>query len=218
MASGTDIKQRILEKALDQFLQFGFTKVTMDELAAELGMSKKTLYKWFPTKESLLQAVVEMKHEEIQNGIDGILLNEGMDFVEKLKRYMAFLGEQLSKYRAPFMRDIQRNAPEIWKQMEDFRREKVLSDFGKLLDEGVQKQVLRGDCDQQLVILMYLSSIQGLINPEVLSQLSFSATEVFETITKVLFEGILTDKARAKYRVGRPASFRTRKETPGLRS
>lgn len=199
MADGTEVKKRILDKALDQFLQFGFTKVTMDELTSELGMSKKTLYKWFPSKESLLKAVVKMKHGEIQRGIDRIILDESMDFVEKLKKYMGFIAEQLSKYRAPFMRDIQKNAPEVWKQLEDFRHKKILTDFGKLINEGIQTGMLRDDCDQRLVILLYLSAIERLINPDLLSELPFSAIEVFEFITKVIFEGILTEEGRVKY-------------------
>ena len=53
-----EIKVKILHKAEEMFLQFGFSRVTMEEIAMELGMSKKTLYRFFPGKEQLLKEMI----------------------------------------------------------------------------------------------------------------------------------------------------------------
>jgi AcrR family transcriptional regulator len=199
MSTENNIKKRILETARLQFFRSGYTKVTTDEIAAELGISKKTLYKHFPSKEKLLREVMEMTLVEFKSGVDGILLNERTDFVEKLKQLMNFLGGQISKtFTRPFLNDIQKNAPEIWKKVEAFREKNIHTTFANLIDEGIDKGLFRSDVDQRLLVLIYFNAIQHTINPEVLSQLPFSTSEVFETIIKVIFEGILTDKARTK--------------------
>lgn len=199
MPGDPQIRNRILETAREQFFQLGFTRVTMDEIASGLGMSKKTLYKFFPGKEGLLREVVKLNMGEIERGIDEILQDRGLSFVEKLKQLMAFLAMKLSRIGPLFMQDLHRNAPELWKEIEAFRRQKATSLFGGLIDEGIQKGVFRSDVHQQLLTLMYVNLIQSILNAEVLSQLPLSASQAFEAILKVLFEGILTDEFRANY-------------------
>ena len=59
--------------------------------------------------------------------------------------------------------------------------------------------ILRRDIDQRLILLIYSKAVEDIINPEMLSQLPFTTTKVFETIVKVLFDGILTDEAKPAY-------------------
>ncbi|MSS72605.1 MAG: TetR/AcrR family transcriptional regulator [Candidatus Latescibacteria bacterium] len=199
MSSDLEIRNRILETAREQFFKFGFTRVTMDEIASHLGMSKKTLYKFFPGKDDLLREVVKLNMREIERGIDAIVQSEKGGFVEKLKELMTFLAMRLAKIGPLFMQDLQRNAPEIWKEIEAFRRQKAMRLFGDLTDEGIRKGVFRGDLNPQLLTIMYVSLIQSILNAEVLSQLPLSAAQAFEAIIQVLFEGILTDEMRANY-------------------
>jgi hypothetical protein len=63
----------------------------------------------------------------------------------------------------------------------------------------VEKGVFRKDIDRQLIILFYLHAIQGMINPETLSQLPYSANQVFDSIIRIIFEGILTEEGRKEY-------------------
>jgi len=199
MPSDSEVRTRILNKAREHFFRSGFTKVTTDEIAAELGMSKKTLYKFFPSKEKLLRGAVETHLKETEVGIQRVLRDGRIDFVEKLKRLMKFIGEQLSRLGKPFIHDVRRNAPEVWREVDEFRRTRILSEFGKLFKQGAQKGVFRSDFDLQLILMMYTSAVQEMVNPEVLSQLPNSAAEVVDTIIKVIFEGMLTDEARASY-------------------
>lgn len=199
MSSDLETRNRILETVREQFFKSGFTRVTMDEIASGLGMSKKTLYRFFPGKDELLREVVKLNMREIERGIDAIVQDESRRFVEKLKELMTFLAMRLAKIGPLFMQDLQRNAPEIWKEIEAFRRQKAMSLFGGLIDEGIQKGVFRSDLNQQLLTLMYANLIQSILNAEALSQLPLSASQAFEAISKVLFEGILTDEARANY-------------------
>ncbi len=194
-----EVKERILNHAEQLFLQFGYSKVTMDEIAAGMGMSKKTLYKFFPGKEALVKEIITSMKCGIDEHIDLIWANEQMDFMDKLKSVMNFIGKQTSKLHGPLLEDLHKNIPEVWEEIHDFRKANAVKRFSVFINEGVEKGVFRKDIDKQLIILFYLHAIQGMINPETLSQLPYSANQVFDSIIRIIFEGILTEEGRNEY-------------------
>lgn len=194
-----EIKERILNQAEQLFIQFGYSKVTMDEIAASIGMSKKTLYKFFPGKEALVKEMITSLKCSVDDYIDSVWANDQMGFMEKLKSVMNFIGKQTSKLHGPLLEDLHKNIPEIWEEIHDFRKANAVKRFSVFINEGVEKGVFRKDIDRQLIILFYLHAIQGMINPETLSQLPYSANQVFDSIIRIIFEGILTDEGRGEY-------------------
>lgn len=194
-----EIKERILNKAGEMFFQFGYLKVTMDEIASKLGISKKTLYKFYPGKEFLVKELFNNVKCEIDDYIKDLWSDEKMDFVIKLKKLMNFIALNSSKFRGPLMEDIQKYNPEIWQEILEFRRMHSQKKFSFLINEGIEKGIFRNDIDDGLIILTYISAIQGIITPEVLAQIPFSTNQVFEALGKIIFEGILTEEGRAKY-------------------
>jgi len=192
---------RVLGAARERFFRAGFSKVTTEEIASDLGISKKTLYRAFPSKHALLRGVMEMTMKETSSHVRSLINDDSMGFVEKLRVLLTFLGAFLSGFRKPFLQDIQKNAPELWGEIERFRQEQILANFGMLLKEGAQKGAFRKDISPQLLVPMFINLVQTMINPEFLAGLPFSASDVFESIIRVSLEGILTDKARVRYRL-----------------
>jgi AcrR family transcriptional regulator len=195
-----NMRDRILEIARDKFFQFGFTRVTVDEIAQDLGVSKKTLYKHFPSKEALLREIMKQNTREIEAKIDAILKDRNSDFVEKLRGIWAFLASRLSRIGQAFQQDLQRHVPEVWKEVDQRRNQIIRQRFGKMFQKGVQSKAIRRDIDAELLVLVYVTLVQRIVNPETLSQLPLSMSQAFETIISVMFEGILTDQARRRFR------------------
>jgi AcrR family transcriptional regulator len=171
----------------------------MDGMAHDLGVSKKTIYKHFPSKDELLRQLLKLKMDEAQSGIERIANQNRLSFIEKLKAAYTFAGVQVSELGQPFLRDLERNAPEIWKEFEERRNRTVLKSLRNLLEEGVQKGAFKSEIDPQLLLLIYTTLIQRIMNPETLSQLPLTPPQALATIREVFFEGVLTDKARAQY-------------------
>ena len=194
-----EIKERILNQAEQMFIQFGYSKVTMDEIAASLGMSKKTLYKFFPGKEALVKEMITSMKCSIDDHIEYVWNNSDMEFMDKLKSVMNFIGKQTTKLHGPLLEDLHKNIPEVWQEIHDFRKANAVKRFTVFINEGVEKGVFRKDIDRQLIVLFYLHAIQGLINPETLSQLPYSANQVFDAVIRIIFEGILTEEGRHEY-------------------
>ena len=200
MTTDTEIRERIISFAREHFMHEGFSKVTLDEIATELGMSKKTLYKYFEDKEDLLRAGIEENLRKIANEIDTITTSDG-SFGEKLARVMMLIGKQMSRLSRGAMLDMQKFTPELWKQIETFRREQIFDKIGKMITQAREENIFRSYVNEQILTLMIVNCIQGILNPDVLSQNSFSAEEAFRIIFRTIFEGALTDDARKNFHV-----------------
>ena len=196
-----DMRSHILSTAKTLFLQFGFSKVTVDEIASRLGISKKTIYKYFTSKDELINTLLEQTISEMDAQCKGILQREDLGFVEKLREMMKNIAVQYSALHRPLMEDLERNAPHIWRRIAEFRSTLVHQGFGKLLREGIEQGMFRDDIDEKLILMIYLNAIESSINPQSLASLPFSAVQVYEAILKVIYEGILTSVARL--RIGR---------------
>jgi AcrR family transcriptional regulator len=199
LENDVEIKQRIIDTSREQFLMFGFTKVSVDEIATKMAMSKKTIYKYFPKKEDLIREVIESTLRDVETCCRQFIEDDKLDFVEKLQRMMSHAAFHIGKLGRPLIEDLQRNVPHVWKEISDFRSTRIKEDFGKLFSEGVKKGFFRKDIDPALFILIYNNVIENIISPEVLSQVPFTASQVYDTIVKIIFEGILTSNARPEY-------------------
>jgi AcrR family transcriptional regulator len=197
-ASNQETKERILEHSRNRFFEAGFSKVTMDELSAELGISKKTMYHHFSGKESLLDQVIEWQMIEMKGQIHAIL-HAPTDFITRLAELWTAIGRFACRIGKQFMDDIRRQRPDLWKRIDEHRQKVLLNSISGMIEEGRTLGVIRSDIHKDVVILMYLNAVQGVVNPTVLSQYSFSAEEAFRTILLVYLGGIMTDKARAQF-------------------
>jgi len=209
---GSALRPRIVEAARDLFLSRGFVRVTADDIAAEVGISKATLYKEFDNKEEILRAVVHALMAVIIGRVDTIMKDDTMSFVERLAALFAFVGGRISQFGPLFLRDLQKSAPAVWKEVEEFRRDKIIINFGVILAAGHKQGFFRGDVDTDLLMKMFLKLVEEFVNPAEILRSGRTPAETFESVIKVFFQGILTDKGRLDFSARTPALFEPRKE------
>lgn len=198
--------------ARELFFHRGFVRVTADDLATELGISKATLYKEFRSKEEILRAVAREFMAEVAGRVDALIKDERLSFVEKLTALLSLFGSRLSQLGPLFIRDIQKGAPAIWKEVEEFRRDKIIINFRTILEAGHKQGLIRGDMDIDLLMQMFLRLVEEFVNPSEILRSGRSPTQTFESVIKVFFQGILTDKGRLDFSARTPALFEPRKE------
>jgi TetR/AcrR family transcriptional regulator, cholesterol catabolism regulator len=196
--SDAEVRNRILDKARDHFLQFGFSTVTMSEIAADLGMSKKTVYAFFPSKEDLASEMVKGIQAEITSQLNLLVEDEEMDFIEKLKRILDITAEHHSKLTPHFRMDLQKHAPGACKCTDEFQNQQIHDIVGKVIHEGITEGVFRRDIDEAIVTSMFIAAFKSLMRPESLARIPHSVPDVVEAISKVMFEGILTENGHGK--------------------
>lgn len=210
----TGLRARIVAEARELFLRRGFASVTTGEIAREAGIGKATLYKSFPSKEALLRAVVESIKADILAGVEGLIGDASLGFLDKFVRLVTFLGDWFSRLGAVFVQDLRRSAPGVWRELDEFRKEKILVNFGAIIEAGVAEGLFRPDIDRDLAVRMFLGLVQGFLNPDALRDARHSARDIFENLFKLFFEGILTDRARAGLAGRAPGTFLATKEVP----
>jgi len=195
----TPPKERIIALAREKFVREGFSGVSVDELVENLGMSKKTFYKAFKSKDDLLSQLVERILLEMESGVLAILKGEGT-FVEKLDGFMMFMGKNVGRIFTPFLRDVQRHAPHLWQRVHEFRRERMTRHFMGFIQEGIGSGFIRQDVNPRILLLAFLATIENILVPSVLVNESFSADEALRNILRMLFHGILTVEAGEQLR------------------
>jgi AcrR family transcriptional regulator len=196
--NSAETRRRIVAAARDLFIASGFSTATMDDIAHELGMSKKTLYEHFPGKSELLREAARLNCSECRVELDAIAAAE-KDFFPRARRTFDYIAQMYSRLSPAYLTDLKRNAPEVWREVQEFRRERVRRYILDLLDHGVAQGILRKDLDREALAGLYLTMTSALLTPD-LSGLASGAeiASAFETFVRVYFEGLITDAGRRK--------------------
>jgi AcrR family transcriptional regulator len=207
------LRTRVVEAAGALFLSRGFVRVTSDDIAARLGISKATLYKVFPGKEDILREVVRGILNDIGGRVERLVDDASLGFVEKMVALMSFMGTRMARFEPVFIGDLQKHVPEIWQEIEAFRRDKIARNFKIILEAGRLEGYFRADVDLDLLLAMFASLVQEFINPAALLRSGRSPADTFESVIKVFFQGIVTDKGRRDFSSRTPGLFLPRKES-----
>ncbi len=189
-------RQRIVDAARIHFFSHGFRSVTMDDLAEELGISKKTLYAYFPGKFDLLEAVLADKFASVQATLKEITRARPRDFPATLQALLAGTQRELDEIKPPFVRDMRQKAPEVFKVVERRRAALIQRYFGKFFIEGQRAGMVRKDVPGKLMIEILLALVQSIMNPPKMEELGMMPKEGFAGILKIILEGALTTKGR----------------------
>jgi AcrR family transcriptional regulator len=189
-------RQRIVDAARAHFFSHGFRSVTMDDLAEELGVSKKTLYAHFPGKFDLLEAVLADKFAGVEATLKKVTRAHWHDFPATLQELLAGTQRELDEIKPPFVRDMRQKAPEVFKVVERRRAALIQRYFGKLFVEGQRAGMVRKDLPAKLIIEILLAMVQGIMNPAKMEELGMMPKEGFAGILKIVLEGALTPKGR----------------------
>jgi len=189
-------RQRIIDAARVHFFSHGFRSVTMDDLAEELGVSKKTLYAHFPGKFDLLEAVLADKFAGVEATLKEVTRAHRHDFPAALQDLLTGTQRELDEIKPPFVRDMRQKAPEVFKLVERRRAALIQRYFGKFFVEGQRAGMVRKDVPAKLIIEILLAMVQSIMNPPKMEELGMMPKEGYTGILKIVLEGALTPKGR----------------------
>lgn len=197
-SSNKTVRQKVVTAARRHFLAHGFRSVTMDDLAAELGMSKKTFYAHFPGKVALIEAVMRDKLASIEADLERITTLRGVNFMDALHELLSCLQQHTGEIQPAFLRDIRRDAPEVFTLVEKSRAEIIERCFTRLLGDGRKSGMIRNDVPVRLVIEILLAATHAIMNPAKLEQLNLTPRAGYSAILDVILRGVMTAKGREK--------------------
>ena len=190
---------RIVRQARAHFFTQGYSQVTMDDLAAELGMSKKTLYVHFPSKEALMRAVIEDLSREIRISADELFANRQLNFAEKLRGFAEGMVERLTKTNPRLLRDLQRFAPDLYQQVAEMREKNIPYVFGRFIEEGQLAGMVRPEVDTAFAVQFFLQAMNGLAQPATMERLGLAPRDIAPRAIGLFFGGLLTPAGRKEH-------------------
>jgi AcrR family transcriptional regulator len=198
-AADEPVSVRIVRQARDHLFSHGYSQCTMDELAAELGMSKKTLYVHFTSKEELMRAVIEDLSREIRASADALFANRQLNFAEKLRGFAEGMVERLTKANPRLLRDLQRFAPGLYQQVAEMREKNIPYVFGRFIEEGQLAGMVRSDINVAFAVQFFLQGMHGLIQPAVMERLKLEPRDLLPRAIELFFGGLLTPAGRKEH-------------------
>lgn len=191
------MKDQILRKATDLFLTLGFKSVTMDDIATEMGISKKTIYQHYSNKDQLVEASTMHLFETISRGIDQICAL-GNNPVEELFLIKDFVMKNLKNESASPIHQLQKYYPKIHKSL-------MIRQFDKMgdcvivnLEKGIAQGLFRNEINTSLIARFYFAGMTSLKNTELFHPDEFPSLTTQIAYLEYHLRGICTEKGIQK--------------------
>ncbi|PCI08856.1 MAG: TetR family transcriptional regulator [Flavobacteriaceae bacterium] len=191
------MKCKILEKAGEMFLNFGFKSVTMDEIADELGISKKTIYANYKNKNVLIEAATMSLFEMISQGIDCICDLE-KNPIEELFEIKRFIHTNLKDEKSSPYYQLQKYYPSIFHTLKMRQLELMDSCVTQNLKRGISLNLYRKEIDLNFISRIYFVGVTGIKDQETFPVNQFETKHLNSCFLNYHIRAICTEKGKQK--------------------
>ena len=196
MNSQQDPKQRIIQKASDWMFRYGIKRLNMDMLSSELGMSKKTIYQFFKSKDDLVEQVIDHFVSSITSAQEE-KLSQVSTPLEKISAIMTPVYRLLVHVDKIFTEDLFRMYPELWEKINAIRV-KRLEKIRELISEGIWEGVFK-PVDPEMAANLLTVSVTNFIHPENLERLNVTPAQALYFLLNTFFTGILSEDKKNSF-------------------
>jgi len=188
-----EVKERILKKAADLFMRYGIRSITMDEIASQLGISKKTIYQFFTDKDDMVSAVIEREIKE--NEVECLQYrDQAADAIQEVFIAVEDLDEML-KYMNPLMLyDLEKHHPRAFQKLREYKYQFLYQAILDNLSRGRQEGVYRNDFQPDIVAKNRIESCFLIFNPDLFPHTRYKISEVNFELAMLFLHGVATDK------------------------
>jgi AcrR family transcriptional regulator len=152
------MKDKIISKATDLFLKLGFKSVTMDDIAGEMCISKKTIYKYFCNKEMLIEESTEMIHKTVHEVINTIAAKE-YNAIEENFEIRKMFKEMFQATDTSPLYQLKKHYPEIYHKVMNRELDECSMCFKQNIVKGIDQDLYRNDLDIDIYVKFYYSLI-----------------------------------------------------------
>lgn len=190
-------QNKIIEHTEEKFFRDGFYKTTMDEIASDLRISKKTIYKFFPSKDDLVKAIAKYFMNRLKSTILPAL-NSDKNAIEKLGDLINILAKVSEKISATRMEELKRHYPSLWNEIDSFRTEMMFGNITKVIEQG-KKEGLFVDHPTNIIMNVLVASVRSIVNPDFIMNNNYSIIEAARYAFRIVISGILTDKGKKEF-------------------
>ncbi|CAM4065572.1 TetR/AcrR family transcriptional regulator [Gillisia limnaea] len=187
------MKEEIIIKAADLFLNLGFKSVTMDDLANELGISKKTIYSHFPNKAKLVQASTLFILNTIDQGIEKIKEKE-LNAIVEMFEIKNFVMNHLKNEKSSPQFQLQKYYPQVYKSVQNHHFDTMQCSINDNLEKGIKEGLYRENIPLEFIGKIYFLCVSAIKASDLFPPEQFSIMEINEKYLEYHLRAIVTEK------------------------
>lgn len=188
-----EAQEKILTVSLQLFFKYGIKHVTMDDIAKELGMSKKTIYQFYKEKDDLVTQLCEVEMLEHEKSFHQIH-QSAKDPIHEIMLISIKMREMMQHVNPLFFIDLQKFYPSAYKRFQKFKEECAFKDVLSNIKKGLEIGVYRADMNAEFVARYRLAQIDMLMFGNYFSFDKISFTRAHELSLEMFVYGICTIK------------------------
>lgn len=187
------MKERIQQKANDLFRRYGIKSITMDEIASQLGVSKKTIYQYFSDKDELVDAVVSDTIAAAQDVCTENMKNS-KDAVHELFQAMDLVTVIFTGMNPTMMYDLEKFHPGSYKIFLDHKNKFLFDVIKANLKKGMEEELYRSEINVEIITRFRLEGMTLAFNQDIYPASKFNLTEIHKTIIEHFLFGVASLK------------------------
>lgn len=184
----------IREYLRESIRESGYSRISVSDIAKGLGLSKKTIYRHYDSKESMYEDLFNYELEAAYNSLI-ILIQEKGPMAEKVNKLSKIIEKNLILFNIGSLQNIKREYYGLWKEIVLFRKNRVYPLIDLLIDHS-RKNGLLEEYPNELIIELFSTSLNLAIERNSSFEVGQKYKEVFNSIFEILLNGILTKKGK----------------------
>lgn len=192
----TEQQEKWLKRVDELFLRFGIKSITMDDVARELGISKKTLYQFVESKDDLVQKLLS-RHIEQEKHTCEILFATASNALEEMYIVIDSDTQQLKQMKTNIIHDLQRYHHEAWQKVLQYQRGFLYTVVHNNLERGIREGLYRNDLDVDIITKLHIAGSLQLFNEDNFPSANYKYDQVFRQYMLHYLYGIASEKGLA---------------------
>ncbi len=186
-------EERILKETGAMFFRHGIRTITMDDIATNLGISKKTIYLYYRDKAELVKSFTEGELK-IQEKDMYEIRNKSNDPVEEMLLIMEYVSRFFQKVNPTVFYDLQKYHPESWSSFKSFKEKLMIGFAEENLKNGIAQGLYRKEIKVKILARLRMEEVELGLNPQAFPPDKFKLTEVHLSLIDHFLHGIVTLK------------------------
>ncbi|HXB13745.1 MAG TPA: TetR/AcrR family transcriptional regulator [Bacteroidia bacterium] len=187
------VKKQILDAAEELFFHYGIKTITMDDIAKHLGMSKRTIYENFPTKDDIIDTLMK-NHLEHNVDMCNNRTGESKNAIEEIIFMMEDLRDMFSRMNPRILFDLKKFHPKAWQQFKSFKNEFLIKTISDNIKRGIAEGVYRKKLNVDVLARMRIEQVEMAWNPEIFPSGKYELKDVQLAVLEHFLYGITNIK------------------------
>ena len=184
-----------LRRTTELFLRYGIKSITMDDVAREIGISKKTLYQFVENKDDLVSKVMD-RHIAEQCTMDETIHGQATDAIDEMTNVGKQVVSEMQRMKPNVVHELQKYHRDVWERIQHFQWDHIYKVTLENIEWGRRDGLYREDFDADVAARFYISGSFSIFDDKVFPKPPYSFDNLFREYILNYLHGIVSDKGR----------------------